>query len=293
MLSTNTEKIKNAKSITLPAFAKINLYLDITGVLPNGYHSLNNIMQQIDLHDDVTVSFEEVSETSIEVTCDNSQIPCDERNIAYKAAKLFLSKTERSGKVKVDIKKSIPIMAGLGGSSTDGGAVLVALNKLCDNPFSREQLEAMGAGLGADVPFCIRGNCAYCKGIGDIMTDIKGVEQCSILIVKPIFSTNTSAAYKLYDQNQFHPRGEPSELLNALKREDLKETSSNLYNIFEELNCVQEIKAIKKDLMEQGALAALLSGSGSSVYGIFSEEESAGLALQKLNYPTKLIAKPV
>lgn len=281
------------ETINLPAYAKINLFLDITGVLPNGYHSLNNIMQQISLHDKITLSFEEAAETAIEIFCDNPQIPCDEGNIAYKAAKLFLTKLGRCGRVKVEIEKHIPVMAGLGGSSTDGGAVLVGLNQLCGNPFSKEELEAMGAGLGADVPFCIRGGCAYCKGIGEIMTDIREIEKCSILIVKPDFSCNTVAAYKQYDRNPIKARPEPEKLLNALKNGELPEAATELYNIFEELNDVQEITEIKNALISSGALGAALSGSGSAVYGIFSDKDSALTAARGLDYPVCVVTNPV
>ena len=280
-------------TITLPAYAKINLFLDITGTLPGGYHSLNNIMQQIALHDDVTVAFEEASEIVIEIFCDNPQIPCDERNIAYKAAKLFLNKRGIGGKVRIEIEKHILVMAGLGGSSTDGGAVLMGLNQLCGDPFSKEKLEEMGAGLGADVPFCIRGSCAYCKGIGEIMTDIRGIENCSILIVKPDFSCNTAMAYGEYDKKPIKARSEPEKLLNALKNGDLTNAASNIYNIFEQLNNVHEIEEIKQALTDAGALGAALSGSGSAVYGIFGGRETALTAADRLNYPVRIVTEPV
>ncbi len=280
-------------TITLPAYAKINLFLDITGTLPNGYHSLNNIMQQIALHDDVTISFEEAPETVIEITCSDPQIPCDQRNIAYKSAELFLNKSGLNGKVKIEIEKLIPVMAGLGGSSTDGAAVLMGLNKLFGNPFSKKELEEMGASLGADVPFCIRGNCAYCKGIGEIMTDIKGIEDCSILIVKPDFSCNTALAYGRYDKNPIKARPEPESLLNAMKNGDLTKTAKELYNIFEFLNNVHEIEKIKNALTDAGALGASLSGSGSVVYGIFSERKTALNAAEKLDYPVRIVTEPI
>lgn len=280
-------------TVTLPAYAKINLFLDITGTLPNGYHSLNNIMQQIALHDDVTISFEEALETNIEITCDDPQIPCNEKNIAHKAAKLFLSKKGIAGRVKIDIKKSIPVMAGLGGSSTDGAAVLVGLNRLCGKPFTKAELEETGAALGADVPFCVRGNCAYCKGIGELMTDIRGIENCSLLIAKPDFSCNTALAYGQYDKNPIKARPEPEKLLNALKNGNLAEAAGEIYNIFELLNNVHEIEEIKRALTNAGALGAALSGSGSAVYGIFPERKTALAAAEKLDYPVRIVTEPV
>lgn len=281
------------ETITLPAYAKINLFLDITGVLPNGYHTLNNIMQQIGLYDNVTVAFEKRSESSVEIMCDNPLIPCDERNIAYKAAKLFLAECGGSGKVIIDIKKNIPVMAGLGGSSTDGAAVLVALNELCGKPFSKAELEKMGAVLGADVSFCIRGGCAYCKGIGEVMTDIAGLPLCSVLIIKPDFSCNTAEAYGQYDKNPIKSVSEPEKLLRALKKGELSEISNSFYNVFELLNNVQETKAIKEALINSGAMGASLTGSGSAVYGIFPNEDTAFNAARNLNYRVRIVASPL
>ncbi len=295
------------KTITLPAYAKINLFLDITGTLPNGYHSLNNIMQQISLCDTVHISFEEYGDGSgefqtnrteniIEISCDNSQIPCNEKNIAYKAAALFLKESGKSGRVCVSIEKRIPIMAGLGGSSTDGAAVLTGLNSVC-GIFSQGRLEEIGAKLGADVPFCIRGGAAFCTGIGEKMTDISPLERCSIILIKPDFSCSTSSAYKLYDEKPLLTSKDPNVIINALRKGDYKTIGDNLYNVFEDLyivqNCSADINNIKKELIKQGALGSALSGSGSGVFGIFQDENTAQFAFSRLNYKTKFIVKPV
>lgn len=287
-MTNNAVKVREIK---VKAYAKINLFLDITGVLPNGYHSLNNIMQQIELHDEVTVKLSEGN--GISVTCDNSEIPTDKRNIAYKAAELFMRETGLSAEINIDIKKNIPVMAGLGGSSTDGAAVLTALNLLCGTPLNQETPEKAGAALGADVPFCIRGNAAFCKGIGERMTDIQGLEHCSILIIKPDFSCNTADAYGLYDKSPVKCSGEPDFLLSALNENDLKKTGANLYNIFEVLYSDSRIEEIKNALLELKAVGAALSGSGSAVYGLFENEEAALYAKSKLNYPFMFVTKPV
>lgn len=277
--------------IKVNAHAKINLFLDITGVLPNGYHSLNNVMQQIELHDEVKVSLSEGS--GVEITCDNPVVPIGKRNIAYKAAALFTEKTGLSAKITIDIKKNIPVMAGLGGSSTDGAAVLKALNRLCGEPLTCSELEMLGAGLGADVPFCIRGNAALCRGIGEKMTNIRGLENCCILIVKPDFSCGTSKGYKLYDKTPLKSMGEPDGLIAALKENNIKKTAEYLYNIFESLYRDSRIEKIKNDLLSTNALGALLSGSGSAVFGLFEDEGKALEALSRLNYPFTLLTKPV
>lgn len=277
--------------LTLPAYAKINLFLDITGKLPNGYHSLNNIMQQIGLCDEVTITLGNGS--GINITCDEPKIPVDKRNIAYKAAELFIQRSGLEAKIGIDIKKRIPIMAGLGGSSTDGAAVLVGLNRLCGNFFSQSELEQAGALLGADVPFCIRGKAAFCKGIGEKMEDIISLERCSIIVVKPDFSCNTSEAYALYDKTPIKSVGEPDRLLSALKEKNIRQAGKSLYNVFEELYSNERLNSIKKELLELKAVGALLSGSGSAVYGLFEDEETAHRAFAKLKYENKFISFPL
>ncbi len=277
--------------IKVNAYAKINLFLDITGVLPNGYHTLNNIMQQIELHDEVRVSLQQGR--GIEITCDNPILPSDKRNIAYKAAALFAETTGLCAKITVDIKKNIPVMAGLGGSSTDGAAVLTALNRLCGEPLPTSELENLGAMLGADVPFCIRGNAAFCQGIGEKMVDIIGLKNCFILIIKPDFSCGTAQAYKLYDISPVKSTAEPEGIISAMKENNLIQTGRSLYNIFELLYQDGRIEKIKNDLLTSKALGALLSGSGSAVYGLFEREDAAISAMSRLKYPFMLLTKPV
>ncbi len=281
-----TNKIITKKTeIKIKAYAKINLFLDITGVLPNGYHSLNNIMQQIDLFDKVGVSFEDAKETSIKICCDNPQIPCDERNIAFKAAELFLKKAGITGSVTVGIEKHIPVMAGLGGSSTDGAAVLKALNKVQNCFFAQGELEEMGACLGADVPFCLRGGAAFCRGIGDKMSDIPFAERCSFVVAKPDFSCNTKRAYGLYDKNPPKIKKDPAAIMSALEKGDVKAVGKELYNVFETLYNDSRIEKIKEELISAGAVGAALSGSGSAVFGVFEDINSAALAKKKMKYP--------
>ena len=173
----------------IKAFAKVNLFLDITGRLENGYHTLNTVMQQIDLYDEITA---EVSEgNGIYISCDNPAVPCNEKNIAYKATAAFLSETGKKARVDIRINKNIPLEAGMGGSSTDGAAVLKALNEIYGYPLTDEKLCEIGAGLGADVPFCIMGGTAVCKGIGEIMTPAQCLKDYVFLIVKQWLRRNT------------------------------------------------------------------------------------------------------
>ena len=239
--------------IKLNANAKLNLTLDIVGKRCDGYHNIVTEMQEIDLADTVTVK---LAKSGITVTCDNPAIPTDSRNIAYRAAELF------GVNVQIHIEKRIPVMAGLGGSSTDGAAVLKALNILCSNRFTQSQLCEMGAKLGADVPFCIVGGRAKCEGIGDIITPLPDLPQQFYLIVQPDFYCDTKKAYSLYNPN-----------INRTKP-----------NIFMDLYNNEQINTICDEI--QGTL----TGSGSAVFAVFDDKESAKSVLNKLNYPFKAIA---
>lgn len=265
--------MNTANTVSINAYAKINLFLDITGRRDDGYHELNNIMQKIDLHDAVTVKISR-GKRKISVHCDNRDVPCDKRNIAYKAAEAYLDEAGIDAEIDIEIEKRIPLMAGLGGSSTDGAAVLKALEGFFGG-IGKDKLNAAAAKLGADVPFCLSGKAALCKGIGEAMTEITGLPDCSLLIVKPDFSCSTAKAYGLYDENPIKSRGEPLKLLKALSEGSIVNIGEELYNVFEPLYNDGGIQKIKNALIECGSSGALLTGSGSAVYGIFSDRSQA------------------
>lgn len=273
--------------ICVSAYAKVNLFLDITGRLDNGYHTLNTVMQQIGICDRVTVSVRDGR--GIAVSCDAAGIPRDERNIAFKAAEAFFARTGVQADVLIDIEKKIPVMAGLGGSSADGAAVLTALNRLYGDVLSGSELEKVGAALGADVPFCIRGGAAVCKGIGDEMRSVKGLdESCWLAVVKPDFECNTAEGYRLYDMQPVAENGDFDGFLKALEG-GIAATGKALYNVFERLYCDERIEQVKNELVKAGALGACLTGSGSAVFGIFDDRKKTEGALSKLQYQTKFL----
>lgn len=272
------------------AYAKVNLFLDITGRLENGYHTLNTVMQQINLYDIVTV--ETGSGGEIEITCDNPHIPCNEKNIAYKACRLFSEVLGKPIGAKISIEKHIPVEAGMGGSSTDGAAVLTALNEICGTPFTIAQLCEMGAKLGADVPFCILGGTAVCKGIGDVMTPIECKKDYVLGIVKPDFSCSTPKAYKTYDENPIPENKAFADFISGLEN-GYKSWGNNMYNVFEKLYESEAISRITSELKKNGAHNAILTGSGSAVFGVFKNEEKAKIALEKIDIPFKIIVNPV
>lgn len=277
--------------ICVKAYAKVNLFLDITGRLDNGYHSLNTVMQQVELWDGVTVRVRDGK--GISVSCDVAGIPCDERNIAFKAAEAFLDRTGTQAQVSVDIEKRIPVMAGLGGSSADGAAVLAALNRLYGEALSGEELKRVGALLGADVPFCLRGGAAACTGIGDKMRSVKGLDDNFFLvIVKPDFECNTGEGYRLYDRQTVAEKGDFDGFLRALESGAV-DTGKRLYNVFERLYCDERIEKLNNELVKAGALGACLTGSGSAVFGIFDDRAKAESATEKLQYRTKFLTKPL
>lgn len=280
----------SSDNMTIKAYAKINLFLDITGRLPNGYHTLNTVMRQIGLYDLVTVSVSEGS--GISLTCNDPLIPCDGRNIAGKAAQAFLRETTISAAVSVKIEKKIPLEAGLGGSSTDGAAVLTALNRLFGEPLSAGRLIELGASLGADVPFCLAGGTAVCGGFGEKVTPIEMPDDFAIGIVKPDFSCSTAAAYRTYDEAPLPTREEFPSFVRSLSF-GAGVWSGGIYNVFEKLYKDKRINALTESLKRNGALSAALSGSGSAVFGIFENSAMAEMALGKIDVPFKACVKPM
>lgn len=266
-------------SLTVKAYAKLNLWLDITGKRSDGYHTLNTVMRRIDLYDDVTV--ETVSGSEITVTCSDPAIPDDERNIAYRAARAFCKKMNKDVGVHIRIDKRIPVGAGLGGSSADGAAVLAAMNEMCGMPLSVNELCELGAGLGADVPFCITGGTAKCTGIGDIMQPI-GCADLAALVAVPDFSCSTAEAYRRYDDCPIKERTGFDEFCSRIGS-DRSYIAGNMYNIFESLYNDNRIDNLKELLIGCGAEGACLTGSGSAVFGVFADIVTAQNAAEKLN----------
>lgn len=265
-------------NLMVKAYGKVNLWLDITGILENGYHSLNTVMRRIDLFDEIELK---TGNRGINVSCDNPSLPCDRSNIAYKAAEAFYENTGLPPEITVEIKKNIPIEGGLGGSSADGAAVLTGLNELYGNILSKEELIRIGSGLGADVPFCITGGTASCGGIGDIITPLESGE-VYFAIVKPDFCCNTKKGYRSYDNCPLSEKSGFGDFCSKLGMSP-SHWGRNMYNIFERLYNNHEISFLKDKLMDNGALGALMSGSGSSVFGVFNSLEEAEKCLDAVS----------
>ncbi len=270
-------------SLTVKAYAKINLWLDITGRRGDGYHTLNTVMRRVDLYDDITVTPTE--NDTVTIHCDDPAVPCDERNIVYKAWKLFRGLYGSPFGADIDIRKHIPLEAGLGGSSTDGAAVLLALNELAGKPFSHDTLTAVSVKLGADVPFCMTGGTAVCRAIGEEIQPISCAD-LAVVIVKPDFSCSTAAAYAAYDKAPRPEKAGFAEYANNIAA-SADAAAAGLYNVFEELYDDPRIADIRRELLSAGALGACMSGSGSAVFGIFPTLPDAQNALGKIVCKTK------
>lgn len=246
------------------AYAKINLTLAITGVREDGYHTLHTVMQQVSLHDDLTV---EKAET-LTFTCSDPAL-AGEKNLCVKGAKAFFARTGISGGAKIHLEKSLPTGAGMGGGSADCAAVLKALNTLYGDPLTEEELLALGAALGADVPFCIKGGKCLCEGIGEVLTPLPGGETLFLAVAQGEESLSTPEMYRRADAAR--------ELWSHPDRE-------GYYNDFEPVAeaVLPEITHLKSRMMALGASFAMMTGSGSAVFGIFGSEESARTAAEIL-----------
>lgn len=264
--------------ITLKAKAKINLFLEITGRLDNGYHTISTVMQEIDLYDKITVT--ETATKGISLTSDCDTMPLDERNIAYKCADIFFKTTNIENKgISIHIEKKIPMEAGLAGGSTDGAATLKALNEMYGYPLSTQELCRVGAKVGADIPFCILGGTVLCEGIGDIMTPIFPLPDCHILIAKGKDGVSTKWAYEQFDLME-NREIKDNPMTELLKIGDINGICKGMYNCFEIL--VPSVSEIKDIMNEYGALGSMMSGSGTAVFGIFDDEEKMKAAAIKL-----------
>lgn len=266
------------------AYAKINLYLDVTGIRDNGYHNIKSIMQTVDLYDRVTVkTFEsKVGTSDIELTCSDPAVPLGEKNIAHKAAIAFFREVGiGSFDCRVHITKHIPMEAGLAGGSTDAAAVLRLLNKLYGEPFDVRGLCDIGARLGADVPFCIVGGTCLCEGIGEILTPLPPMPDCFIAVARGGEGVSTPVAYGLVDEqwnrNFTKSDGDFEKISSALDGGDLQGIADSMYNIFEDVILPRhEIASyLRRVMADHRAIGAMMSGSGPSVFGIFTDKDNA------------------
>lgn len=267
--------------LTVLAPAKLNLFLEILGRRSDNYHIISSVMQSVSLFDDVTVWDENDGE--IHVSCTDSSLACDESNTAYKAAKIFFDDTgtENPG-IGIKIKKRIPMQAGMAGGSSDAAAVLVALNEMFHTDLSTDQLADMGEKIGADVPFCLYGGTMTASGIGTILSPLPDLPECFLVVVKPPVNISTKEAYEKSDILGYDDCEDGEKMAEAICNGSLQGIGKHLYNKFEAVMQISEIKEIKHIMRENDACGAAMTGSGSAVFGLFEDKSSAEICIKIL-----------
>ncbi len=276
----------NEIKITAPA--KINLYLAVTAKEDNGYHTVENVMQAISLSDTVTVTITADTEPQITLSCDREGVPCDQTNLAWRAAEAFFAHTGKSFPIRIRIEKHIPVAGGLAGGSTDAAAVLVALNDLSAKPVSQDELLSMGAALGADVPFCILACLGHHAALGlhygEQMTVCPPTERLHLVIASSGEAVSTPWAYAQIDASPYTAKGGYLPLLRALDARDTDRVLSSLYNGFASVILPKRPHAAQLHalLCEKNADMVMMSGSGPTVIGFFRDAKAAQCAVSSL-----------
>jgi len=266
------------ETIELKALAKINLGLDVLGLRLDGYHTVRMIMQSIYLYDEVKITKSVVP--SVVVQTNLPYLPNNEKNIAYKAAALLRDRFQISEGVRITIEKRIPVSAGLGGGSANAAAVLFGMNRLFDLRLSTEKLMKLGIVLGADVPYCIVRGTVLAEGIGEVLIPLPSLPKSIVLVVTPPVRVSTAKIYKALDAKNITKHPDIDGLIEALGRGDLTGVAANMGNVLEQVTIPlhPEIATIKQELLAAGALGALMSGSGPTVFGIFAVRDLADKA---------------
>lgn len=257
------------KTLRIKAAAKLNFSLDILGIRPDGYHEMDMVMQTIDLFDDVELS----KAGTISVFSDGS--PDGLENLAWKAAEAFFRAAKCSGGARIRLTKRIPAQAGMAGGSADAAAVLIGLNALYDARLSPEALRDAGLSVGADVPYCLIGGTARVRGIGEIVEPMPPFLSGYLVVAKPAIGISTAEAFRRFDraENLRHP--DIAALLSVMEKGQLDALSLFMENVLEQSEQNETVETLRQELLKNGALAARMTGSGSAVFGLFSEKEAA------------------
>ncbi|MEY7999338.1 4-(cytidine 5'-diphospho)-2-C-methyl-D-erythritol kinase [Clostridium sp. Mt-5] len=268
------------------AYAKINLSLDVVGKREDGYHLLKMIMQTIDLYD--VLKMHKIK-NGIHIDCNKKYLPCDNRNLAYKAAELFMHKYNIKDGISINIVKNIPAAAGLAGGSADAAAVLKAMRDMYVPEIHNSELIKMGLDIGADVPYCIIGGTALCEGIGEIVTPLIPFRNHILILIKPFFGVSTKEVYKNLDINKVVRHPNTKLLIDAIRRNKLSVLSKNMKNVLENVTLRKHfiLREVKRELIDFGALGALMSGSGPSIFAFFDDMLKAQICYDKMKIKYK------
>ena len=278
------------RSVTVLAPAKLNLSLDVVGTLPNGYHDLDMVMQTIDLYEKITLR----RSNGLSLTLPGSFVPVNDKNTAIKAALAFFQYTGLLAGVDITIQKRVPVRAGMAGGSADAAGVLVGLNALYGAKLSMSELCAIGATIGADVPFALMGGTCRVQGLGDFLKALPPVPECWFTVVMPDYGVSTPEAFAAYDRvgSSVHPDCGAQEA--AIRAGDLDALCAAAGNALEECSGAKDTGAIKALLRAHGAVTALMTGSGAAVFGVFRDEGAARAAAQaaKRRWKQVYVAQP-
>lgn len=268
--------------IQLKALAKINLGLDVLRRREDGYHEVKMIMQTIGLHDDLEIR--KTKTPGIQVKTNLYYLPTNENNLVYKAAKLLMDEFQIQDGVSIQLKKRIPVAAGMAGGSSDGAAVLWGINQMYGLGLSMQALMERGVRLGADVPYCIQRGTALAEGIGEKLSVLPPMPKCTILIAKPGISVSTKFVYENLHANDLKPEQHPDvdSMIEAMRQKDLGLLCSRMGNVLETVTipAYPVINEIKRTMMDNGAIGSMMSGSGPTVFGIFDSSAAAKQAVK-------------
>ena len=274
--------------INLKARAKINLTLDVTGIRDDGYHELKMIMQTVELYDSVYIK--KIDKPYVKLKSNLEWLPTDSRNLAYKAAEIIRERYKINKGVFIELRKSIPVAAGLAGGSSNCAAVLYGMNILFGLKISRKKLAEIALELGSDVPYCLMRGTALAEGRGEILTKIAPCPKAWIVLAKPPVGLSTPAVYKAIDSLNIEYHPDTDGIIKAIKNNDVYEISSKLSNVLEEASIPMcpMIGQIKEKLLLSAAIGSLMSGSGPTVYGIFDDVKKAENAVNVIKDEFKI-----
>lgn len=265
----------------MKAYAKINLGLDVVGILENGYHEVKMVMQTVGIYDEL--SFER-AESGIVVTTDSGELPTDENNLIYKAAKLMFDTYGIREGIRIHLQKNIPIAAGMAGGSTDAAATMKGINRLFDLGCSLRELMELGVQIGADVPYCVMGGTALAEGIGEKLTALAPAPECFLVVAKPDINVSTKYVYEHLDAEGVEKHPDIDGMVKAIAEGSLQGILDRMGNVLENVTVKAHpiIDTIKERMRELGAVGSMMSGSGPTVFGIFLEEAKARDAYQQI-----------
>lgn len=275
-----TQENKTINEINLKARGKINITLDVLGKRDDGYHNLSMIMQTVNLCDNITINLNDTGE--INLTANYSWLPCDERNLIYKAARLMKETYNIDHGFDIKLVKNIPVAAGMAGGSSDCAATLVGIRNMLKLKVSDSELMALGKTLGADVPYCILRGTALAEGIGEKLTQLPPFPNSTLLIAKPPINVSTATVFGSFNMDKVEKRPDNDKMIELIKANDLQGICQNMCNVLESVTVSNYpiIDEIKKDMLNKGAIGSMMSGSGPTVFGFYENFDKALVALK-------------